>query len=90
MRPTYRPKHERRKIEKRGARPQRNYTSGTRGKQPPSTRFIEMPPNRFKMPPMDEEPKGWKPVAKIFAAVIAGFAVMYAITWVYGHFRWGW
>lgn len=28
--------------------------------------------------------------AKVFAVVFGGLMFMYAITWVYGHFRWGW
>lgn len=42
------------------------------------------------MPPLDEEPIGWRDVAIVVAVVLAGFALLYAVTWVYGHFRWGW
>lgn len=42
------------------------------------------------MPPDDEEPSSIKMFAKVLAVVLGGFALMYAITWIYGHFRWGW
>lgn len=70
--------------------PQRNYTSVTRAKQPPKLRFDQMPPQGFEMPPMDREPKTGKTVLTVALFVFGGFALMYAITWIYGHFRWGW
>ena len=90
MRPTYRPKHERRTLKKSGARPHVNYTSRERAKQPTRRGFTEQPPNRFYMPPESKEPSHAKIIAQVTAFVLGGFALMYAITWIYGHFRWGW
>lgn len=42
------------------------------------------------MPPEDAKPSEGKAFLKVLAVVLAGFAVMYAVTWIYGHFRWGW
>lgn len=90
MRPTYRPKHERRINENSRRKPQRNYTNPYRGKHAPTVIFDEMPSKKFDMPPIDKEPSEGKMFLKVFAFVLAGFALLWAITWVYGHFRWGW
>ena len=90
VRPTRRPKHERRTIQKSGARPQGNYTNCTQGNYPSRSKFIEMPPNRFNMPPDKKEKSDGRIIAEILAFVFGGLALMYAITWIYGHFRWGW
>lgn len=82
MRPTYRPKHERRIIENSGAMPHVNYTSGTRGKRASITSFDKMPQRK--------DQSNARMFAEAFALVLGGFALMYAITWIYGHFRWGW
>lgn len=42
------------------------------------------------MPPKDAEPFTWRDAIIPAAIVLAGFALLYTITWVYGHFRWGW
>lgn len=44
----------------------------------------------FDMPPMDAEPPSGKAVAQVCAFVFGGFALLWGITWIYGHFRWGW
>lgn len=50
-----------------------------------------LPPRReFVMPPLDEEPITWRDIAVPVAVVLGGLAILYAITWIYGHFRWGW
>ena len=61
-----------------------------RGKRADAVIFDEMPPNCFRMPPHDAEPSNRKALAIACAVVFGGLALMYAITWVYGHFRWGW
>lgn len=42
------------------------------------------------MPPLDEEPITWRDIVIPVAVVLGGLAILYAITWIYGHFRWGW
>lgn len=98
MRPTYRPKHERRIKNSRGTRPRSNYTNSTRGKQPhrreglknPRPAYLDQPPKRFYMPPDDHSRRDAKMFAQVAALVLGSLAVLYAVTWVYGHFRWGW
>lgn len=89
MRPTSRQKHARRTNNTRQM-PQTHYTNAERGYHASIVTFDEMPPKRFDMPPEDAEPSEGKAFLKVLAVVLAGFAVMYAVTWIYGHFRWGW
>lgn len=42
------------------------------------------------MPPMDAEPSTGKVIAQVCAIVFGGLALLWGITWIYGHFRWGW
>lgn len=91
MRPTSRPKHERRtKNTRRTPHPHYTSTDRTRGKRADMAILDEVPPNGFKMPPQDAEPSNGKVIAQVCAVVFGGLALLYAITWVYGHFRWGW
>lgn len=89
MRPTSRPKHERRTKNTRRT-PHSHYTNRMRGKRADTVILDEMPPNRFRMPPHDAEPSSRKALAIACAVVFGGLGLMYAITWMYGHFRWGW
>ena len=52
--------------------------------------YLETPAKGFDMPPEDAEPSTGKMVAQVCAFVFGGLALLYAITWIYGHFRWGW
>lgn len=92
--PHRRPKHERRTKNTRQT-PHSHYTNRTRGKRPDTVIFDEMhqpapPAKGFDMPPEDAEPSTGKVVAQVCAFVFGGLALLYAITWIYGHFRWGW
>lgn len=54
------------------------------------TPYLEERNHGFVMPPDEEEPSTAKVTARVLAFVLGGLALMYAITWIYGHFRWGW
>lgn len=52
--------------------------------------YLEERSHGFVMPPDEKEPSTAKVTVRVLAFVLGGLALMYAITWVYGHFRWGW
>lgn len=103
--PHRRPKHERR-TENTRQTPHSYYTNHLRGTRADTVVFDEMPqrprekrrearldetpPNRFYMPPLDAEPPSEKMIAQVCAFVFGGLAFLWGITWIYGHFRWGW
>lgn len=47
-------------------------------------------PVRRRKPAHAKDYTSAKDCAKVAAVVFAGFLLMYAVTWIYGHFRWGW